>query len=210
MKKVLLTAASAGALVLSLSAVAGGVSHPAPSKGDGGYIFGQAGYGFDSSTQTLDGGITRNGFAGRVGGGYHVNKYFGLEAGFAYLPRLSSSQTVITSGGQSISGTVSSYNYAFDVMAMGTLPMTQQFFAFGGAGAAYVLTHNTGTATVSGQTVSVRSDTKGYVRPKVAAGLGYNVTPKVALTVEYDHIFQVGQKFPLSFNDVLAGVQYSF
>ena len=127
---------------------------------------------------------------------------------------------VIVSGGQRIKTSL----YDVDLLGKVTVPFGQ-FFAFGDAGAAYVH-EKTKAVNVSyvGQFVPnapvpsvfsvFNAVNKGYIRPEMGAGLGYNLTQNLALTVSYQRIFGKGkvnqENFIPNLNTTALGIVYKF
>jgi opacity protein-like surface antigen len=217
--------ASACAMGLSVNAMAGDadIDNSVQNTTTGFYILGQAGYGWDdgfssNQSQNIDDGVKlnkgKNGFTGRAGIGYQFNPYLGLQAGFAYLPAYKYEATYTGNGGtQSTAGIKLSF-YAIDAMGVVTLPINDSLYVYGGAGAAYVHMSKDVTAESGNLSSNINLGKEGYIRPKLAAGVGYKINPNVALTVEYAHIFQKDTNdshigVP-SFDTVMAGVQYTF
>lgn len=219
LKKIVLGIITTSSLVVAAS------SATAAAK-TGVYVGAQAGYGYsdlkdlsgDQTPSSLEGYTVKThkgGFDGRAYLGYRVNQYFGLEMGAEYLPHSNYELQLAGSAGSQPKITLD--QYAFDLLAKAYIPFNDQFFAFGGAGAAYVLNKYelTGGDIVEG---SQSNDYKGYVRPKVTAGLGYNVNSNIALTVGYGHIFGnrtgsellEGKRGVVDINTFTAGVEYTF
>lgn len=219
---------------------------PTATKNSGFYVTGAAGYSWAGSDNTktlatlpgsnnpanptIQSDSKNGGFAGRLGVGYNLDKYFGLETGFDLLSpsyrRINSVNVV--NGPISISSgmdTVRTSLYAVDLLGKITLPVGR-FFAFVDGGGAYVRAETqgatlnytgqyTGSAPVS-STVTVWNNKidKGYFRPEAGAGLGYNLTSSVAVSVSYNRIFGTGdidnQNYLPSINTAMLGVTYKF
>lgn len=196
LKKIILGVASASALVLAMGA-------NADSSTGGFYAGAQAGYGYsDIETIQLPNipvETNKGGFAGRVDAGYRINQYFGIEVGGSYLPH---------SNYKIAGATITLNQFAIDLMGMGYLPIHQQLFAYAGLGGAVVFQKAVTKTTINGVTMTASSDYENKLLPKVAAGLGYNVTKNVALTAGYDRIFGVDNY--VSINEFTVGVQYTF
>jgi opacity protein-like surface antigen len=190
-----------------------------------------------------------NGFAGRIAAGYAFNQYIGVEGGFAYLPTLKETTKgtlknvtrrfdgiPVNFKNATFNGQLKESFYAFDLMAKGTLPFDNDtFYAFGAAGVALVHQKVTTTAGVAGTVTtgvvpsfsgninkSVKtSKSKSFVRPKIEAGLGYNINENIAVDVAYSRIFGKGSvsdvaksgdftKYLPDFNTVTVGLTYKF
>lgn len=192
MRKVIISLISVAAMATCLSSLA---ASDMASKHSGMYLLGQAGYSFGGDL--MGKGINTGGMTGRVGAGYHFNQYFSIESGASYLPQISTQ----------LGGTkLKTDNYAFDITALASYPMTSKLYAFAGGGAVYLLTDNRAIINNHDAGISVYH---GSIRPKTTVGFGYKVTHRVALTVSYDHIFQMGHQFPGSFDSVMGGVSFS-
>lgn len=159
----------------------------------------------DAKTQT----DTRS-TAFRVFGGYQLNRYIGVEAGYADLGESNIRANVIPTGvfERRIKTT------GFDVSVVGTLPVTSKFALFARAGA-FMSERKTSFAT-SGDVellASVQGSTERQTKATFGAGVTYDFTKNIALRAEVSQT----RKYPdelLSQNqniDVYSmGVQYRF
>jgi OOP family OmpA-OmpF porin len=152
--------------LLATMTAAGAAQAQTAEKAPGAYI----GFGIASVDKLVRNGDT---FKTKWFGGYEFDKNFGIEIGTINLGRES---LTYSSGGQSIDQTVR--GRASYVAGKYTHPINEQLSAYGKLGMSYtVVKHTTNMNT------SFRDSNTG-----VYAGLGmqYKVTPRVALTAEYE------------------------
>lgn len=165
------------ALGVSAAAFAGGyvnkgavpvATSPAPvvAASDAGFVVGvQGGW---ANTHQTGGGLSAgddDGFAARGYLGYDFNKFFGLEAGYTYLPK-----TTYDLGGDT-------KNYAVDLLAKLTYPVNNAFSVFAKAGAGYL---NQKTEAVDGT-----STTSDRIVPAFGVGVGYQIMPNLAIDASW-------------------------
>jgi OOP family OmpA-OmpF porin len=104
-------------------------------------------------------------------GGYRFDRYFALEAGYFDLGKFGFTADTLPPG--ALNGTIRLQGANVD--AVGMLPFTDRFFAFGRFGAAYAQARDrfTGTGAVNVLEPSARRDATNY---KFGAGLEYDFT----------------------------------
>jgi OOP family OmpA-OmpF porin len=151
--------------------------------------------------------VDNNGhFAYKVFGGYEFNRYFSLEGGYFDPGKFSYVATTVPNG--TLSGRMRLNGVALD--ALGFLPFTDKFSAFGRVGMNYAKAKNsfTGTGAVNVLTPSSSERAANY---KFGLGLQYSVTPAFALRAEAErlrindpagpkadiHMYSVGMVFKL-------------
>lgn len=114
-------------------------------------------------------------------GGYQVNKYFSVEAGYFDLGRFGFTTTTTPAG--TLSGDIRLKGLNLD--AVGTLPITEKFSAFGRLGVAYVRTEDnfvgTGAVNVLNPNPSARD-----TNLKVGLGLQYAFTDALSVRAEIE------------------------
>lgn len=218
----------------------------APATNNSGfYVTGAAGYSWaakDSSKvfdlpgvgtvvdPTVKTDNNNGGFAGRLGVGYNLNQYFGLETGFDLLsPSYRQIGPVSFVDGPisitSDSARVKTSLFAIDLLGKVTLPF-DRFFVFADGGGAYVHAKTQSAslnyvgqiaalpAAVTPEPVWSKSSTKSYFRPEIGAGVGYNLTDALAVDVSYQRIFGDGkitdQNYLASINTTMVGLTYKF
>lgn len=205
MKKVLLSTAIVATLGCTTFAMAGGLdakTQRAMQKG-GAYVGADLGYTdmvLPSSIVVTD-PATNISFANQTNDFKHftvgahvgylaqVSEYFllGAEVGYQYLPntRYTFDQT---SAGVTTNGISVKYSdYLFNLLAVGKYYVNNQFNVFAKAGIAYVNQKITLSQAASPNLVSNPSSEK--IKPQIAVGLGYNVTPNVEVTAQYSRVF---------------------
>lgn len=133
---------------------------------------------------TSSNSVDDDGFAGRVYAGYDFNHYFGLEAGYIYLPQAKTNgSTVVTANGvvvasSSFSTTID--NYAVDLLAKLMVPVVNGFGLYAKAGGAYF--HSSGdfsTPEFGG------SDSTSHIGPAFGVGASYEIIPNLALDLSW-------------------------
>ncbi|WP_304985049.1 outer membrane protein [Coxiella-like endosymbiont] len=207
------------------------------SDGTGFYVRGEGSYGWaDSKANKVIGfpagivaplGIqptlrTNNkksrGFTGRIGASYSINQYFGIETSFSvYHPAY---RSLTFKGNLPLpqgtgTGAVKTSLYAFDLMGKATIPFNN-FYAFVEGGGAYVHAKNSAlTANFGNNPITfLKASSKGFVRPKVGAGIGYNLISNLAVDVSYSRIFGKGSisspNYLSNLNTTMVGLTYKF
>ena len=204
MKKILIAAVATAAVVFGAQAYAA----------QGFYVGGQAGYSqayLDKTLSQYEGvGVnitrsSRSGLAGRVYGGYNLNKFLGVELGVA---KYAEYKYNVSTGG-SLKGNA----YAADLLGVGTLPLGGNFNLFAKGGMAYVeekeKAHGTtGVTFGNGKT----SDTDHFWRPELVLGASYDLSDSLSLNLSYSRIFgkEDTSKYLPSLGLWGLGVQYDF
>jgi hypothetical protein len=235
-KALLLVAASA----VSVSAFAGGLDQaPVTTKNDTQmYVGAQAGYvshyGFDTSSKQNSASVytqratfakQQSSFGARVLAGYLFNENLGLELGAGtFGSQKAAMSTSVTSAKDLAYNIRTTALVGFDAGLMGQVSLTDELFAFGKAGMAYVDFKTKGyNADLDSTTNSVSN---WIWMPRAEVGLGYNVAPNTAITVSYAHYFGINNptavkngsatvkkdfsRFAPSFGLAAVGLSYSF
>ncbi len=149
--------------------------------------------------------LKKSGFAGRVFGGYMINRYFGLEAGFTLYHSAKATYSY-----RDIVGALNQVNEtdtmkikqnSIDVMAVGQLPIAAGFALYGKVGAAYVNSKLTNTADSSllmhipiinfNVNHSEEDATSAKAKQLVlayAAGVSYAINQHISLQAEWMHV----------------------
>lgn len=208
------------------------------SNGTGFYVRGEGGYGWADSKANkvirFPAGIvaplgvqptlsTNNkkslGFTGRIAAGYSINQYFGIETGFSvYHPTyrsLTFKGNLPLPQGKTGTGAAKTSLYAFDLMGKATI-LFNNFYAFVEGGTAYVHAKNSAlTANFGSNPITfLKASSKGFVRPKVGAGIGYNLTSNLTVDVSYSRIFGKGSisnpNYLANLNTTMVGLTYKF
>ena len=196
MKKRLITAAFAG-----LATLAAGGASAADRDGynDGWY----GGLRLGRTTENLGGGaidsaLGNQGLAGasaldhRATGwglfaGYQVNRNFALEGGYDQLGRFNYSSAVSSPAADTVSGRFDAH--AFDLSAVGILPIAPGWSAFGKAGIAYSEAKLDAGSTGA---VAVSSQHHWSTEPLLGGGISVDVTRNVFVRAEWDRFLHVG------------------
>lgn len=158
------------------------------------------------------------GFTGRIASGYSINQYFVIETGFsvhhpAYRSLTLKGNLPLPQG--TGTGAAKTSLYAFDLIGKATIPFNN-FYAFVEGGAAYVHAKNSAlTANFGNNPITfLKESSKGFVRPKVGTGVGYNLTSNLAVDVSYSRIFGQGSisspNYLPNLNTTMVGLTYKF
>ena len=115
----------------------------------------------------------------KIFGGYKFNKNFALESGYFDLGKFSFVATTVPAG--TLSGQIKLRGINFD--ALGILPITDNFSAFGRIGVQYAEARDnfSGTGAVR---VTNPNPSKRQANPKIGLGVQYDVTPALGLRAE--------------------------
>ena len=171
-----------------------------------GFVVGvQGGYG-DTHWSDLRNGsdVKDTGFAARGFIGFDLNQYFGIESGYTYLPKTT------------LKGVPSSEleikNYAIDLLAKLSIPVTPVFSLYAKAGGSYL----NSKLEVSG----LGSSTETHIGPAFGVGAAYEVVPNLAIDLSWmrfsggnafkDSNTGFTQGYQPSPDVVLLGVSYKF
>lgn len=188
-KSVIATTVGIAALGMSAAALANGSFNAPASSG----VFGNSGAGFVVGVQggyanthwsNLDGFVNTlfgtnvsstddDGFAARGFIGYDFNKFFGLEAGYTYLP---TSTTTITVAGNSASGDIDSYG--LDLLGKISVPVTPVFKIYAKAGLGYL------HASTSGN-LFAGAGPSSHTGPAYGVGASYEIVPNLAIDASW-------------------------
>ncbi|MES2997784.1 MAG: outer membrane beta-barrel protein [Pseudomonadota bacterium] len=200
-KKVLITAVLG---VSALGIMAANAAIP------GAYITGQLGYAnthLNTEDKLKGSGLVNNGLAGRLAIGYQFTPNWAVELGYL---KLRSTKTDIPPGPTPFTSFHFS-QYAIDVAAKATLPLSNQFNAYGKVGVAYL----TSTIQSKGDNGEAHLTAESHDRkwaPEAAVGVSYDITPNVSVDTSWTHIQQLGndRDRPGNIDFVAVGVGYNF
>lgn len=209
-KALVLSLSGAAALGLSTIALANGggygVAPVAPVDTGAGFVIGaQGGYAdthwdnvlnsfnlvdtidIDGVADTVTSDVKDSGFAARLYLGYDVNRFFGIEAGYVFLPNAKVTLTDTSSG---LSTTPKIKNYAIDILAKLVVPVAEGFGIYAKAGGAYFHSKydpNSGTFTnLDGVTQSNFSNTSHF-GPAYGVGAFYEFNQNVGIDLAWMH-----------------------
>lgn len=184
LKKILITS------VLTAGASAGMTAHAALPF----YVSGQVGYADTHMKPRLQSKplLANSGLAGRLALGYKITPALAIETGYLQLSDGNYSQG---------KETFSNQQYAFDIAAKGSLPITTNVNIYGKLGVAYLTTK-----------LDPKLDdvSKRKFAPEVAVGMGYDITPNVTVDTSLTHIQTLGSKRPGNIDFLAVGVSYNF
>jgi len=139
----------------------------------------------------------------KILGGYQFNRNFALEGGYVDFGKLSASGTVL---GVPLSATYEAD--AFEILAVGILPITDRFSLYGKAG--LFRWDVDARATAAGVTVTASDDGTDFT---FGAGLKYQFTKNVAGRFEIQRYNNVGERGTTGQSDVNVwsiGIQVKF
>lgn len=204
-------------------AIFGASAQAAISSGP--YVGGQIGWGDihlndDDAPRGVK--IDDTGLAGRVYGGYLINQYFGIEAGYTKFSNSSAKSSSTIAIGDDVvdfNTKVNVKTYAVDLVGKAILPLPHCFNVYGKLGVAYL--HEKGTATISatdldtGVTESISNGVSAHsYYPTFGLGVGYEVNQNIVADVAWNRIQKVGSNSSnsdLSSTDFIGvGLNYNF
>jgi OOP family OmpA-OmpF porin len=162
-----------------------------------------ANYGITSRSITDD-----TATAWKLFGGYQVNRYFGVEGGYAKLGQSNFTSSVTLPGTGTGSGTWDPKD-AWSLSAVGYLPVVDRFSLFGKVGLAYSKV-NFGYADTVGDAISASKHTTD---PLYGAGLKYDLTKETSVRGEFERYQNIGDSSVTgqsSVNVWSVGLQYHF
>ncbi|SRR5579883_419922 len=183
---------------LLMAAVSLAVSSSVLATSEGVYVGGQFGQStLNNSSKQVQTGLadpatqltqpSNSGFGGRIYIGYQFNQYGGFETGYTYFsPSTYNPATSILAG----KGTINAA--AVDLLGKAQYPISKvDIFVKGGIAAI--------GQKQSGRLYPITGNTQGrflVVRPKVAVGVSYDVTPNWVADVEASQILKFGTSVP--------------
>lgn len=159
-----------------------------------------------SRTQTDD-----NDSSARVFGGYQINRYLAVEAGYADLGELSFGAVVQPMG--SLTKRIKTSGY--DLSALVMYPVTDRFNVFARAGAARLERKSSFLTTGSVELLSaiIANDKTTQNKTTFGAGVTFGITKNIWMRAEYaqyrrfqDELLEGNQKI----ENYMLGVQYRF
>ena len=136
------------------------------------------GAGFTSATISDDSDDT----AFKIFGGYKFNKNFALEGGYFNLGQFGYTATTVPAG--TLSGTIKLKGLNLD--AVGILPITEKFSAFGRVGVNYAEAKDNFSSSGAVATPTDPSPSKRDANYKAGLGLQYDLTETVGLRGEWE------------------------
>jgi opacity protein-like surface antigen len=145
--------------------------------------------------------ISDSGFAGRAFLGYDFNQYFGVESGFIFLPDAKFSV-------DNIDADAKIRNYAIDLLAKVSVPVTSGFKLYAKAGAGYF------NSKLSSSLPGEEGQTNSHVGPAFGVGAGYEVVPNLTINLSWMRYSGHGKVFSDNYQPnpdvVLLGLSYKF
>ncbi|MGO9446171.1 MAG: outer membrane beta-barrel protein [Thiobacillaceae bacterium] len=139
--------------------------------------------------------------------GYGLNSYLAIEGGYIDFGKAKYSATY--SGG-SAAGELKAGGA--DVVAVGKLPLSDNFYLFGKAGVVALKAESSLIASTPATAANEKS-TSNEVRPLVGLGASYKITDNIDLRAEYDHVSGIGENNKIGTMDsnmISMGVAYHF
>ncbi len=187
-----LAAGAVGVPGIGLAAGAVGVPGIAAAQQDAGFYAGGAvgqTKAKDACTDLTDlapfvGSCDDKDTAWKIFGGYQFNRYIGAEIGYVDLGKVTANGTIL---GVPVSANIKAKG--FEALAVGTLPINEQFAAYGKAG--FFRWDVDASAVVGG--VAVAASEKG-TDLTYGIGLKYNFTKNLAVRVEYQRYKDLGDE----------------
>jgi len=177
-----------------LAGLASLAAAPAFAESDPGYFYGGASIG-QSRSKIDDARISANllsqglvtsamsndeqALAWKAFGGYQLNRYVGIEAGYFSLGHFGFSSTTVPAG--ALDGRIKLHGINLDLV--GTLPLSERFSAIGRVGAQHASARDSFSGN-GGVVVLSPNPSKSETNVKFGAGLQYALTPSVMLRGE--------------------------
>ena len=166
------------------------ISAPAMSADDGGFYFGVGAgmFGVQEDNFESSGFHFNDDDTGlRAFGGWQLNPYFGIEAGYVDGGTTSDSLGVLAVDG--FQADVAIDVTEIDLYVMGKLPLGDMFYAYAKAGMAFWQTDASATVQEDdgegGVITTELTDSSSGNDPAYGAGLGMNIGENVGVQVEY-------------------------
>ena len=138
--------------------------------------------------------------AWKLFGGYQFTRYLGLEGGLTDLGRFSGSSAISAPVPDSGTGTWKAGN-VLSLAAIGSLPLGNEFSAFGKLGLAYSRADLSYAAPVSGASISQSST---QTTPLIGLGLKYDLDKHFAVRGEWERYMGLGDNSTSGRTDVNA------
>jgi len=200
---------SLGLIALSPAAFAAGfygvgqATHSRTSL-DNDYFNGELAAGGATSLSTSDNG---SGNQWRLQGGYRLNQYLALEAGYIDFGQADykASYTGGSARGDLKAGGV-------DVAALASVPLNDSFSVFAKAGVVFAHVKSSLSAGAPASLASSDS-TSNVVRPLLGIGANYKLTQNVDLRADFDHVSGLGDSSKtgkMDANMISVGFAYTF
>ncbi|HVY07585.1 MAG TPA: porin family protein [Burkholderiales bacterium] len=122
--------------------------------------------------------------------GYDFSRYYGLEAGYAYLGETKADMDF--RAGAPITTSVGTFNMKYKMSAyyldlVGNLPLNNKWTLTGRVGAAYGKTSSDFNGQPTTITLSSNDKSEGKVREKFGAGVVYNINTSFGVKAEWEH-----------------------
>lgn len=156
---------------------------------DAAAVLGNAGYTFNLGGSGMTGDMSDRNAAGlKFFAGTQINRYFSIEGQFQGLGKVKGQFTGTVDGPEGASGTSTYESVGLGIAAVGTLPITQDFSAFGKLGLMHWRSSMTTTAVVGSlipATIS-RTDKDNGNDAYYGLGLKYNFLPGTGLRLEWE------------------------
>lgn len=149
------------------------------------------------------GGCDDKDTAWKISAGYQFNKNFGVELGYVDLGEFTAAGTIL-----GVPVTAKAEATGFEVLAVGTIPLAQQFSAYAKAGA-FRWDVDT-SATAAGVPVGVGDKGTDFT---FGIGLKYDFTRNASARLEFQRYNNVGEDATTGQSDVnlwTLGVMYKF
>jgi OOP family OmpA-OmpF porin len=130
------------------------------------------------SNDTSGGDSKSDEWSGKFFGGYQIDKTFAVEAGYTDF---GSSNYTYASGNNA--GAIDSKSHSFYVAGKGSIPINEQFSAFGKLGVAY----NKNTVHATGLATPYLNGDNNRTALYASVGAEYALNQKVSLSLEYEY-----------------------
>ncbi|WP_293234481.1 outer membrane beta-barrel protein [Paludibacterium sp.] len=199
------------ALIVIVSALA------APAMAEGFYVLGSVGQSHvDWDTSYLDNSLAQYGVhaskndtdtAYKLQLGYQLNRYFAIEGGYVDLGK--ASYSIAGTGSQ---GSLEYKASGVNAVAVGILPLNDQFSVFGKVGGIVARVEGSGATSGSGVRIWSNNPSSTDLKGTWGVGVNWDVTRNVAVRAEFEQFHQLGSSNTGEADVNLAsmGVAYKF
>jgi OOP family OmpA-OmpF porin len=198
MKKILYTLIASASVLGSVSAAYAADPVPGPYVGVGVVA---TKHDYSLSNDTSGGDRKSDEWSGKFFGGYQIDKTFAVEAGYTDFGSSNYSYSVGNNA-----GAIDSKSHSFYVAGKGSVPINEQFSAFGKLGVAYNKNTVHGTGLAAPYVVGDNNRTSLYA----SVGGEFALNQKVSLSLEYEYYGKNDIEQGRKKGAVTLGARYNF
>ena len=197
MKKILF------ALIASATALSGASAYAADDAGTGYLGAGLLGsrYSFNGPTATSGDDRTGTKAAGKIFGGYNIDKTFAVEGGYTDFGSQTYNYTVGTAANR-----LESDAHSFYLAGKASAPINEQFSVFGKLG----VSRNHNSIGSSGTAASVYGSSGNKTALYASVGAEYALNKNVSLSLEYENYGKNENSLGRKNGAITGGLRYNF